>query len=61
MTSLGAKSPWPSVSIVSLCETHVDCVNRTAPVVNEPTPFKMIRTFLLHISRTIFAEVLMVA
>jgi type I restriction enzyme S subunit len=32
------------VPIVSLCETHVDCVNRTAPVVDEPTPYKMIRT-----------------
>jgi type I restriction enzyme, S subunit len=35
---------WRRVSIVGLCEAHVDCVNRTAPVVNEPTPFKMIRT-----------------
>lgn len=35
---------WRRVSIVDLCEAHVDCVNRTAPVVNEPTPFKMIRT-----------------
>ena len=27
-----------------MCEEHVDCVNRTAAVVMEPTPFKMIRT-----------------
>jgi type I restriction enzyme S subunit len=41
-----AKLPitWSRVPIVDLCEAHVDCVNRTAPVVNEPTPFKMIRT-----------------
>lgn len=38
------KSSWRRVPIVELCETHVDCVNRTAPVVNEPTPFKMLRT-----------------
>ncbi len=30
--------------IVDLCTAHVDCVNRTAPVLSEPTPFKMIRT-----------------
>ncbi len=32
------------VSIVELCEAHVDCVNRTAPVVDFQTPYKMIRT-----------------
>jgi type I restriction enzyme, S subunit len=35
---------WQRLPIVSLCEAHVDCVNRTAPVVNEPTPFRMLRT-----------------
>jgi type I restriction enzyme, S subunit len=35
---------WQRLPIVSLCEAHVDCVNRTAPVVSEPTPFKMLRT-----------------
>ena len=35
---------WRRVPVVDLCEVHVDCVNRTAPVVSEPTPFKMIRT-----------------
>jgi type I restriction enzyme S subunit len=41
-----ARSPkdWQRVPIVDLCEVHVDCVNRTAPVVDKPTPFKMIRT-----------------
>jgi type I restriction enzyme S subunit len=28
----------------SLCELIVDCVNKTAPVVEEETPFKMLRT-----------------
>lgn len=37
-------STWKKERIVDLCEIHVDCVNRTAPVVTEPTPFKMIRT-----------------
>ncbi len=35
---------WRRVRVVDLCEAHVDCVNRTAPVVDEPTPYKMIRT-----------------
>lgn len=35
---------WLRVPITDLCADHVDCVNRTAPVVNGPTPFKMIRT-----------------
>ena len=35
---------WERVPVVDLCAEHVDCVNRTAPVVEEPTPFKMIRT-----------------
>ena len=35
---------WRRRSLVELCEVHVDCVNRTAPVVDGPTPFKMIRT-----------------
>jgi len=35
---------WCRVAIVDLCEAHVDCVNRTAPIVDSPTPYKMIRT-----------------
>jgi len=35
---------WPRISIDQLCEAIVDCVNRTAPVVDWPTQFKMIRT-----------------
>jgi type I restriction enzyme, S subunit len=40
-----AKEPRSQlVRVVDLCEAYVDCVNRTAPVVEGPTPFKMIRT-----------------
>lgn len=35
---------WQRLPVVSLCEAHVDCVNRTAPVVSVPTQFKMLRT-----------------
>ena len=35
---------WKRLPIVELCEAHVDCVNRTAPVVSGPTPYKMLRT-----------------
>ncbi|UZR27864.1 restriction endonuclease subunit S [Methylococcus mesophilus] len=35
---------WRRLPIVELCEAHVDCLNRTAPVVSEVTPFKMLRT-----------------
>ncbi len=32
------------VRIDSACESVIDCVNKTAPKVDEPTPYKMIRT-----------------
>lgn len=35
---------WPLVPISSLCELAIDCVNKTAPVVDHETPYKMIRT-----------------
>jgi type I restriction enzyme S subunit len=35
---------WPTVGIEEVCELVVDCVNRTAQIVETPTPFKMIRT-----------------
>ena len=35
---------WPRVSVRDACESIVDCVNKTAPVVDFPTPYKMIRT-----------------
>jgi type I restriction enzyme, S subunit len=35
---------WPRVCIADVCEAIVDCVNRTAPIVERRTPYKMIRT-----------------
>ncbi len=35
---------WPRATIDTVCSELVDCVNRTAPVVDGPTPYKMIRT-----------------
>lgn len=37
-------APWPERRIDELCHSIVDCVNRTAPVVDSPTPYRMIRT-----------------
>ena len=37
-------SDWPTVQIDQVCDLIVDCVNKTAPVVDEPTLFRMIRT-----------------
>ncbi len=35
---------WPMKPLSELCELAIDCVNKTAPVVDGPTPYKMIRT-----------------
>jgi type I restriction enzyme S subunit len=35
---------WDRVRIEDACESIIDCVNKTATKVDEPTPFKMIRT-----------------
>lgn len=35
---------WPLRSVSDLCEFATDCVNKTAPVVDSETPYKMIRT-----------------
>jgi type I restriction enzyme S subunit len=35
---------WQEYGIDEVCELIVDCVNRTAPVVDYETPYKMIRT-----------------
>lgn len=35
---------WPTKPLSSLCLLAIDCVNKTAPVVEGPTPYKMIRT-----------------
>lgn len=35
---------WTESKVIDLCETIVDCVNRTAPKSEQPTDYKMIRT-----------------
>lgn len=35
---------WVEKRIEEWCDSIMDCVNKTAPVVDGPTPFKMIRT-----------------
>jgi len=35
---------WPILPIYSVCEFAVDCVNKTAPISEFETPYKMIRT-----------------
>jgi type I restriction enzyme S subunit len=35
---------WKRVFVSEVCELIVDCVNKTAPVVEELTPYKMLRT-----------------
>lgn len=35
---------WDKRPISELCELAVDCVNKTAPIVDYETPYKMIRT-----------------
>lgn len=35
---------WVRVEIGCVCSSIIDCVNKTAPVVDEETPYRMIRT-----------------
>ena len=35
---------WPTRPVSELCLLALDCVNKTAPVLDGPTPYKMIRT-----------------
>lgn len=35
---------WPMKPVSALCILAIDCVNKTAPVLDGPTPYKMIRT-----------------
>ncbi|MFZ3382891.1 MAG: restriction endonuclease subunit S, partial [Candidatus Methanoperedens sp.] len=41
---MSEKNSWDRVCIKDVCESIIDCVNKTATTVNEPTPYKMIRT-----------------
>lgn len=38
------ESEWPVVEVKEACELIVDCINNTAPTVDDPTPYKMLRT-----------------
>lgn len=44
-------SEWPTVEIDQVCALIVDCVNKTAPVVDGPTPYRMIRTTNIRYGR----------
>ena len=35
---------WKRVCIANVCESVVDCINKTAPTIDDPSLFKMIRT-----------------
>ena len=35
---------WRKVDIKDVCESVIDCINKTAPSIQEVTPYKMIRT-----------------
>ena len=37
-------SEWKEIKIDQLCEAIIDCVNKTAPIVDEITPYRMVRT-----------------
>lgn len=41
---MSTRTEWPVVCIKDVCESIIDCVNKTAPTVGYPTPYKMIRT-----------------
>ena len=41
---MSTRAEWPVVCIKDVCESVIDCVNKTAPTVDHPTPYKMIRT-----------------
>lgn len=35
---------WPLIELIEVCESVVDCVNKTAPLAEGITPYKMLRT-----------------
>ncbi|NSY16302.1 restriction endonuclease subunit S [Neorhizobium sp. AL 9.2.2] len=48
---------WPTASVDDLCALVVDCVNRTAPLAERPTEFKMIRTTNVKNGKVLLSEV----
>jgi type I restriction enzyme S subunit len=53
----GSNDSWVRVLISDVCESIVDCVNKTAPTVPEPTPYRMIRTTNVKSGRINMSEV----
>lgn len=47
---------WRSVEIEKACSLIVDCVNKTAPIVDQPTPFRMVRTTNIRNGRIDLSE-----
>ncbi|SFF88377.1 type I restriction enzyme, S subunit [Halobacillus alkaliphilus] len=43
-TFANQRDNFKRVYIDDVCESIIDCINKTAPIVDESTPFKMIRT-----------------
>ena len=50
-------SDWQDRPIRELCTSIIDCVNKTAPIVSGPTPYKMIRTTNVKNGRVDLANV----
>lgn len=48
---------WTALPIRELCSSIIDCVNKTAPVVEGPTPYRMIRTTNVKNGRVDLASV----
>ncbi|MBY5520222.1 restriction endonuclease subunit S [Rhizobium leguminosarum] len=48
---------WQTQTVEDFCELIVDCVNRTAPLAERPTDFKMIRTTNVKKGRLLLSEV----
>ncbi|MBE9116685.1 restriction endonuclease subunit S [Lusitaniella coriacea LEGE 07157] len=38
------RNNWQRVCVFDVCESIIDCINKTAPKIEEPSPFIMIRT-----------------
>lgn len=49
-------SEWPIVEVDKVCELIVDCVNKTAPIAVDVTPYRMIRTTNVRNGRISLAE-----
>jgi len=46
-----SSSAWEEYIVKDVCESVIDCVNKTAPIVDYETPYKMIRTTNVKMGR----------